>query len=78
MAKTKTTKMKRILAVALHNQERAAQGLALLHDIFEPTHEEHAQYLAALIKNQLQLQEMALKFWEFCWGKRPKDFNTWR
>lgn len=78
MAKTKQTKMKRVLANALNHQELAAKGLVVLHDTFEPTHAEHAQYLAGLIKAQLQIQEMTLKFWDICWGKRPKDFNTWR
>lgn len=78
MGKSKTAKLKRVLANVLHNQERAAQGLVQLHNTFAPVHEGHGTFLADMIETQLQLQELALRFWEICWRKRPADYNVWR
>ena len=78
MAAKKGKQVRRELAQALNNMDKAAYGLTYLASLFKGPHPDMAEYLENMVKGLLTLQEAGLTFWEWAWGKRPSDYNVWR
>lgn len=78
MARSTGQQLRRELAQILNHIDTAAYGLASLVRTFQDPHPDMAEYLEQICKQLLVLKEAALTFWEWAWGKRPEDYNTWR
>jgi len=78
MVSRKRDRLKKTMAQSLNHVEKAAEGLAALHKLFEPAHPEYAAYLDAQITTLLTVMEWMLDFWKKAWGSKPENYHDWR
>lgn len=78
MGQTKRDKLRRELAKAHNNLERALGNIQVVHAQFAPVHLEYAEFLEKMAQTMILTQEMIMVFWERAWGKRPGDIDSWR
>ena len=74
----KRKKIKRSMAQAHHNLDRALEAIQGVHGIFEPTHPQHAELLEMIARSMLMTQELIMSFWQAAWGGRPSNIDTYR
>lgn len=76
--RTKRTQMKRSLAQAHNDLDRAVHNLNSVLFEFKGVKANYAEYLAQMMMAAMQIQGHIKKFWTSAWGKSPEDMNTWR
>lgn len=78
MAKTNRDYLRRNLAQALHNLEKAEACLGPVWTEFEPVHPEYAASLLLIGQTIKSIRESILKFWLWAWGKLPDNIDGYR
>jgi len=78
MGKTKRDMLKREVAQALHDLDRAGQNLHTLYTHFAPVHPEYGLYLQVIAESIQVTYEMLLKFWDHAWGPHPETYDHYR
>lgn len=77
MVKTKRTYLKRKLAQARNDIDRALGKIVDLHEMFESVHPQHAELLEVIAKGLLLQRGLLERFWEISWGSLPKDWDSY-
>jgi len=77
MAKRDRLLLKRKVAQARNDLDRALGKIVFLHDQFDSVHPEHGQLLEAIAKGLLFQKSLLERFWEIAWGSLPGDWNTY-
>lgn len=78
MGSTKRDQMKRTLAQAHNNIERALGNLMDVEQQFSGVHDDYAEALQIMAQHLIQVQQWILGFWVKAWGKLPKDIDSYR
>lgn len=78
MGQTKRDKLKRSLAQAHNDLDRAMANLLEVKATFDEHHPDLGSHLEMMATGCLITQNEILKFWAHSWGKAPKDISTWR
>lgn len=77
MAKQDRLTLKRKVAQARNDIERALGKVAYLHQKFDSVHPEHGQLLEAIAKGLILQKALLERFWVHSWGSLPGDWNTY-
>jgi hypothetical protein len=78
MPRKKRERLKRIMAQAHYHADESIRRVAQLHDMFEPVHPTHAEYLMLICQSIYQSQEMMKDFWQKSWGVWPKNLEVYQ
>lgn len=78
MSRPQRLKLKRGLAQAHHNIDRALASIQTVHTEFEGVHDDYAEALQIMAQHLIQVQAWMLGFWAKAWGKPPKDIDSYR
>lgn len=77
MAKRERLTLKRKVAQARNDIDRALTKIAFLHDKFAKTHPSHAELLEAIGKGLILQKQLLEKFWTISWGSLPSEWDTY-
>lgn len=77
MSRPERQALKRKVAQARNDLNRALAKVVALHEEFEPVHPQHAELLEAIGKGLLFQRELLEQFWVICWGSPPNDWNSY-
>ncbi len=78
MTQTKRDKLKRSLAQAHNDLDRAMANLLAVKAVFDEHHPDMGENLETLATLCLTVQQGILVFWAMSWGKAPGDIGAWR
>lgn len=78
MGMTKRHALKRSMAQANHNLDRALANIQAVHTQFSGVHDDYAEYLEKIAQAMIFTQALIKKFWQLAWGKWPEDMDAWR
>lgn len=78
MGQTKRDKLKRSLAQAHNDLDRAMANLLQVKAVFDEHHPDLGEHLEMIAKSCLMTQQAILQFWAHSWGKAPRDISAWR
>lgn len=78
MAQTKRDRLKRQLAQAHNDLDRAMANLLAVKAVFDEHHPELGAHLEMLAAGCLMIQQQIIEFWAHSWGKPPQDIGAWR
>jgi len=77
MPKTRRDVLKRRVAQAYNNVDRALANVRDLHDQFDPVHPEYGEFLVVIGQTLTQVHKLLMEFWVHAWGELPDDIETW-
>lgn len=77
MAKRDRLQLKRKVAQARNDIDRALGKVAFLYDRFDSVHPEHGQLLEAIAKGLILQKALLERFWEHTWGSLPGDWDSY-
>lgn len=78
MASTKRTFLRKRIAQAHNNLNRAAEDLIYLQDVFKDAHGDLADALSAMIYGISMLCDSIDAFCDRAWGYHPEHYDKWR
>jgi len=74
----KRRRLKRHVAKAYNDCDRALENIKKLHDLFDGVHKTEADSLVIMAEGLLSVQEMLKAFWTVCWGGVLDSFEGYR
>lgn len=77
MARPGKLLLKRKVASARNDIDRALSNIAYLHQQFNPVHPKHGQLLEGIAKGLILQKQLLERFWEIAWGSEPIDWDTY-
>lgn len=78
MPKSHKDFLKRTIAQAVLNLQRAARHLADVHDEFVDVHPVEAEYLRQLAISSIMIVDLIDAWWSEVWGPRGSDWESYR
>jgi len=77
MARKSRLYLKRKVAGARNDIDRALDKIVWLHEKFDSVHPEHGELLEAIGKGLIMQKALLEKFWELSWGSLPSRWDAY-